>query len=143
MEPRPIKSCCATSSLIDCFRVCLCLRTPNYDALSKTKQKQIDQQMANEIYALNRLYATPKPLPTYKSALQPSSFPRIPLAQRTISDRSGSSVAREKKTSGEARVRPITQLVGISRSRSRRHRSVTRWAEQRRESGAFRQGRAE
>ena len=55
----------------------------------------------------------------------------------------GGSVGRKKESSGETKVRPITQLVGVSKDRARRHRSVPRWAQKHREGDLYREVKGE
>ena len=143
MEHKAKSSCCGTASVINCFTRCLCLRLPNYNRFPEAKRRKIEEDAANEIYAANRLYATQKQRSNLKTALQANSTPRIPLGQRVLAAKLGTTISREKKTSDETSVRPITQLVGISRNKARRHRSVTRWAEKLKERGAYREGKAE
>ena len=133
--------CCTTTGIINKFSRCLCLRLPNLSKLSLDKQKEIDKEVSRELYEAENIYQSPKRPSQHKEKLQQYSTPRIPLGTRMLHKRA--TVEQEPEHSVDAQVRPITQLVGVSRVRNRAHRSVSRWAEKRRETGIYKMGQAE
>ena len=64
------------------------------------------------------------------------AIPRVPIHLRAHSNGDASENASQASVAGDQLVlRPITQLVGVSKQRGRKHRSVSVWAKQRLEGG--------
>ena len=106
------------------FSKCLCLRTPNLKKIAAYKQKQIEKEIDNDIYEANRVYKEPSVKRDTKHNLKLSSIPRVPLKIRVGQKRFSEGGEQEDFV-----VRPITQLIGTAKVRTRKQRSVSIWAQ--------------
>ena len=85
--------CCSTTSMINMFSKCLCIRTPKVDA--KT-EKKIEQEFNNDLYEQHRIYKEPKVKYDTKNNLKLSSIPRVPLKLRAAQIRNSRGMSYDE-----------------------------------------------
>ena len=121
-------NCCTTSSIINTFSRCFCIRPPDYKKISIEQREKLEAQAVHEIIA-QKLFYQEQNGPRSKKVMQQSSIPRVPLKVRLNKHTPDPNKPRNSAVT----MRPITMLSGTSKHlRDRKPRSVSVWARERR-----------